>query len=382
MITNKLNERLNNIKENNQFKVPQAVALGVRRRHKDTTLDVLYTSIQHEPNDDLSALFWDYSKTTNSHFYSLDSDSQQKLKQDLQDLPLLDHNQKESLSHLLSLNESKTGYSTIDIGIYFCFDLSEPIQSVEDAFFRLQLISQRCVKPHSISLDGLFGTLHNIAWTNKGPILVADVEKIRLSSQFTDQPLQVSHVDKFPYLADYTIPSGVRIASGSQVRLGAYLGQGTTVMPAGYVNFNAGSQGNAMIEGRVSAGVVIGNNTDVGGGASIMGTLSGGNTTVISIGDQCLLGANSGTGISLGRGCTIAAGLYIYAGMKVSLYNSDRQPIDINGNVVTDTKNTVKASELSGRDFLLFIQHSETGKVECFPNQKLIELNSELHNNM
>ena len=177
------------------------------------------------------------------------------------------------------------------------------------------------------------------------------------------------------------MPSQVRICDGSRVRLGAYLGEGTTVMPAAYVNFNAGTMGNAMIEGRVSAGVFVGLGSDIGGGASIMGTLSGGNKDVISIGDKCLLGANAGAGISLGDGTTIAAGLYVYAGMKISLYNNTGSPINMNGDIVNEGKNVVKAKELSGRKNLLFIQDSQSGRVIARPNNKHIELNSQLHQN-
>ena len=191
--------------------------------------------------------------------------------------------------------------------------------------------------------------------------------------------LKVYSVDKFPCLTDYVALNDVRIADASRVRLGAYLGPGTTVMHEGSVNFNGGTLGEAMVEGRIAQGVIVGDKSDIGGGASIMGTLSGGNKTVISIGSKCLLGANAGTGISLGFGCTIAAGLYVYAGMKVSLYDKADQPIDLEGQVVTEGDNVVKAGSLSGRDQLLFLQDSRTGKVLVKPNLKTIELNASLH---
>jgi len=243
-------------------------------------------------------------------------------------------------------------------------DAKAPIDSVEDAYFRLQMLSQRIVKPNEIGLENLFATLPNIAWTNHGPILATDIETERLKHH----DLTITHVDKFPYMINYHVPSGVRIASGSQVRLGAYLGEGTTVMPAGYVNFNAGTLGAAMVEGRISAGVVVGKNSDIGGGASIMGTLSGGNEDIISIGENCLIGANAGTGISLGDGCTIAAGVYVYAGMKIAVYNEKNEKVD-----------TLKAKTLSGRSHLLFLQDSQSGEILCKPNVKTIKLNETLH---
>mgnify|MGYP001188339687 CR=1 FL=1 len=191
----------------------------------------------------------------------------------------------------------------------------------------------------------------------------------------------VSHVDKFPYMTNYHIPQGVRIADASRVRLGAYLGDGTTIMPAGFVNFNAGTLGNAMVEGRISAGVIVGEDSDVGGGSSIMGTLSGGNEHVISIGKKCLLGANAGIGISLGDGCTVAAGVYVYAGKKVTLLNDKNEAVDINGNPVSAGQNIVKAMDLSGKSFCLYFEDSQTGELICKPNTKVIELNKALHNN-
>ena len=202
-----------------------------------------------------------------------------------------------------------------------------------------------------------------------------------LQSKTMQQQLMVSHVDKFPYMVNYHIPKGVRIADASRVRLGAYLGEGTTIMPAGFVNFNAGTLGNAMIEGRVSAGVVIGEDSDIGGGASIMGTLSGGNNHVISVGKQCLLGANSGIGISLGDGCTVAAGVYVYAGKKVALFNAKNEPVNTDGQRVESGQNIVKASTLSGSSYRLFIEDSQTGVLICKPNSKIIQLNDALHAN-
>ncbi len=355
------------------------IAFGIRRSRENKVLDLYLSPIS--PLSMVSDWMQEANVTPlkSSGYECLSSDQVQAL---INRTTESEHPQAhQRFLSAISFAESDHSYLTIDIGYFVLEALDDDVQSPEEAYFKLQLISQRHIKPHGANLNGLFASLNNVAWTNKGPILPEDVETQRLSSIMSESPLVISHVDKFPYLVNYHIPSGVRIASGSQVRLGAYLAEGTTVMPAGYVNFNAGSLGQAMIEGRVSAGVVIGDKTDIGGGASIMGTLSGGNNTVIEIGPQCLLGANAGTGISLGRGCTIAAGLYIYAGMKIALYNGSRQPVCIDGNNVADGENIVKASELSGRDYLLFIQDSRTGQVHCMPNQVLIELNTSLHDN-
>lgn len=268
----------------------------------------------------------------------------------------------------MATNSSNTVYADTTVGIMVIESINEPVASPTEAYLKLQLISQRHVLPHGLNLTGIFGVLPTIAWSNQGPILPQDCDAERLFAKLKGAELVISHLDKFPYLLNYHVPSGVRIASGSQVRLGAYLGEGTTIMPAGYVNFNAGTMGNAMIEGRVSAGVVVNQDSDIGGGASIMGTLSGGNNTVISVGSHCLLGANSGIGISLGDGCTVEAGLYITAGMKV---------LDETSN----TPSVVKASTLSGRSGLLFIKDSQTGQIICKQNPTAITLNAQLHQN-
>ena len=337
---------------------------GIRRRKDDKTLDVLYI------------------------YVSSDKENQELLDQALHPVNGISVLTQTDYKHLPSnLQQKMTSYSftpsygTSDL-IYFSMNsTNNAVQTVEEAYFKLQLLSRRLVVPHSICLDNLFGTLLNLAWTTKGPILLDDLEEERLMSFGNSDYFHVTHIDKFPYLVNYHVPSGVRIASGSQVRLGAYLGEGTTVMPAGYINFNAGTMGNAMIEGRVSAGVVVDENSDVGGGASIMGTLSGGNNLVISVGKRCLIGANAGTGISLGDDCTIAAGVYIYAGMKVSLYDLSKQPVNEFGKSCSDGENVVKAVQLSGKSNCLFIQDSVTGKVMCMPNKQSISLNKELHQN-
>lgn len=249
-------------------------------------------------------------------------------------------------------------------------DLDEEPKGIADAFLRLHLLSYRLVKPNSINLRNLFGTLYNLAWTNKGPFLIEEVPAAQQKARANGEVLRVFAVDKFPAMTDYVVPTGVRIADSSRVRLGAYIGEGTTIMHEGFVNFNAGTLGKGMIEGRISAGVVVGDGSDLGGGCSTMGTLSGGNDILISIGENCLIGANAGVGIPLGNGCTVEAGLYVTSGAKVEL-------LDEKGSV----SGTIKASELAGKDSLLFRRNSLTGAVQCKTNKSAIELNEELHAN-
>ena len=249
-------------------------------------------------------------------------------------------------------------------------DLDKPIEDVVSAYLKLHLISYRFVLPNSINLDGLFNALPNVAWTNKGPISIDKIDQELLNSKQNKNDLFIRSLDKFPQLVDYIIPKNVRIADTSRVRLGAYLSPGTTIMHEGFVNFNAGTLGTAMIEGRISAGVVVGDNSDLGGGCSTMGTLSGGNNIKISIGENCLIGANAGVGIPLGDNCTIEAGLYITAGTKIELYKENG---DIDG--------VFKGSELSNCSNLVFLRNSQNGKVFAKVNQKSINLNSELHKN-
>ncbi len=341
------------------------IAIGLRRKRNDTCLDVYFPEIKKvEINDsqlnEINKRFVSKSELT----VELETQLTGKYS-----------------DQLLNSEINSDDYASSDVGVFCLSSLDDEIRCVEEAFFKLQLLSQRHVKPHQLNLNKLFGTLNNLAWTNKGPILLEDLDYMRIQTKLAGDELGVSHVDKFPYLVNYHVPSGVRIAAGSQVRLGAYLGEGTTVMPAGYINFNAGTIGNAMVEGRISAGVVVDAQTDIGGGASIMGTLSGGNDHVISVGKKCLLGANSGIGISLGDGCTVAAGLYVYSGKKVYLLNKENEPVNLDGTKVDSGKNVVKASQLSGRDYLLFIEDSQTGQLFCKPNSKLIELNESLHVN-
>ncbi|MSO26179.1 MAG: 2,3,4,5-tetrahydropyridine-2,6-dicarboxylate N-succinyltransferase [Candidatus Nanopelagicaceae bacterium] len=252
------------------------------------------------------------------------------------------------------------------VAIEVIINLNDKPKDAADVYLRLHLLSHRLVKPHGVNLNGIFSLLANVVWTSAGACEVEGFEKVRPQLLNKFQNLTIYGVDKFPRMVDYVIPAGVRIADGDRVRLGAYLSSGTTVMHEGFVNFNAGTLGKSMVEGRISAGVVVGDGSDIGGGASIMGTLSGGGKEVISIGERTLLGANSGIGISLGNDCVVEAGIYVTAGSKITL---------------PDGK-IVKAKELSGADNLLFRRNSQTGSLEVLPKTgSWSGLNSTLHKN-
>ena len=240
--------------------------------------------------------------------------------------------------------------------------------SVPEVYLKLQLISHRLSRPHSLNLDGMFGVLKNVAWTSEGAIDIEELPTRQLKARLAGRTLSVDCVDKFPKMTDYVVPTGVRIADTSRVRLGAYLGEGTTVMHEGFCNFNAGTEGPCMIEGRISAGVFIGAHSDLGGGSSTMGTLSGGGKQVISVGENCLIGANAGIGIPLGNRCTVESGLYITAGAKVAVLDSTGEVVKV-----------VAARELAGKDDLLFLRHSQTGRLECRTNKTTVALNESLH---
>lgn len=250
-------------------------------------------------------------------------------------------------------------------------NLDEPPRDAADAYLRLHLLSHRLAVPNSINLTGMFSALSNVAWTDRGPCAVDAIDRIRARLFAQGSMLEVASIDKIPRMTDYVVPSGVRIADASRVRLGAHVAEGTTVMHEGFINFNAGTLGISMVEGRISQGVVVGNGSDIGGGASIMGTLSGGGNVVISIGERSLLGANSGLGISLGDDCIVEAGLYVTASTKVRLLTQGKEP------------QLVKAAELSGNSGLLFRRNSMSGAVEAVlrPNAPGIELNAALHHN-
>ena len=269
------------------------------------------------------------------------------------------------------------------VPVFTVSKLDEPIESAEDAYLRLHLLSMRLAKPNTLNLDGIFAKLNNVVWTNYGPFAVDDFALRKLdvmSAAAQASPLapradvNVLSIDKFPRMVDYVVPTGVRIGDADRVRLGAHLSEGTTVMHAGFVNFNAGTLGVSMVEGRVSQGVVVGTGSDSGGGASIMGTLSGGGKLKNSIGEHSLLGANAGIGISLGDNCVVEAGLYVTAGTKVTIYDKAKvaagEPLE-----------TVKGAELSGKDNILFIRNSVSGRIEARYRKTGIELNEKLHKN-
>ncbi len=259
---------------------------------------------------------------------------------------------------------------TTEVRLVEITDLGEAPTSTEEVWLRLHLLSRRLVAPHGQNLDGVFSLLANVVWTSAGPCTVTGFETTRARLRAAGQHVTVHGVDKFPRMVDYVLPTGVRIADADRVRLGAHLAEGTTVMHEGFVNFNAGTLGASMVEGRISAGVVVGNGSDVGGGASIMGTLSGGGTETIRVGERCLLGANSGLGISLGDDCVVEAGCYVTAGTKVTVNGQDDEP------------QVIKAVALSGTDNVLFRRNSVTGAVEAVPwKSSGVALNEALHSN-
>ena len=245
-------------------------------------------------------------------------------------------------------------------------DLSQPPVDAADAYLRLHLLSHRLVQPRTINMDGVFGLLTNVAWTSIGPVAVESVNQVRINARAHGLTVNIFGIDKFPRMLDYVVPSGIRVADADRVRLGAHLAEGTTVMHEGFINFNAGTLGTSMVEGRSSAGVVVGDGSDIGGGASIMGTLSGGGQQVITVGERCLIGANAGIGISLGDDSVVEAGTYITAGSKILLPDGE----------------IVKARELSGVANLLFRRNSQTGALEA--SQRTGSwggLNASLHSN-
>lgn len=269
----------------------------------------------------------------------------------------------QSLQTMLLKNKRKIKNLVIVI-----FNKDQECLSVPEIYLKLHLISHRMAKPHELCLDGIFKILPNVAWTNIGAIDLKELPEKRLKSRIDGYHLNVNCVDKFPIMSDYVVPDGVRIAHTARVRLGAYIGNGTTIMHEGFVNFNAGTEGKSMIEGRISSGVVVSEGSDLGGGSSTMGTLSGGGNVVIKVGEKCLIGANAGIGIGLGNNCIIEAGLYITAGTKIAL-------IDENNIIIK----WVKGKELNGVSDLLFRRNSTNGQVECKTNSTSVELNEILH---
>lgn len=242
--------------------------------------------------------------------------------------------------------------------------------TIEEAYLKLHMLSRRFVRPHQLNLENLFDILPNVAWTSDGPIEIEELPERQLAARISGKSLEVYSVDKFPKLLNHVVPSHVRVADGSRVRLGAYIGEGTTIMQEGFVNFNAGTEGPNMVEGRISAGVFVSRGTDLGGGSSVMGLIRGDVNEVVSLGKDCLIGANAGAGISLGDGCTIEAGLYVTAGSKVELLDKSGKRTGV-----------VKARDLSGRPNLLFRRNSTSGHVEARESEPTVKLNEKLHTN-
>ncbi len=292
-------------------------------------------------------------------------------------LPLEDSTQLERLSAafdsagevaLASLTRTLIDSQRPAVAVILATDA--PPASVPEAYLKLHLLSHRLVKPHQTNLSGLFPVLPNVAWTSDGAVDISELSSRQCQARLNGKTLSVDCIDKFPKMTDYVVPPGVRIADTARIRLGAYIGEGTTVMHEGFVNFNAGCEGPNMIEGRISAGVFVGAGSDLGGGCSTMGTLSGGGNIVISVGENSLIGANAGIGIPLGDRCIVESGLYITAGTKVQLLDDRRQ-------IVGETK----ARDLAGKPDLLFRRNSTTGAVECLTNKSAIALNEALHIN-
>ncbi|USE35059.1 2,3,4,5-tetrahydropyridine-2,6-dicarboxylate N-succinyltransferase [Endozoicomonas sp. SCSIO W0465] len=334
-----------------------AIGVGSKNR-KDQWLEVFYPKPILNPAPELlESITKLVNYTGGNEFIELDS----KTLHALEDL-FVDIEQTELATITRSLEESKQPR------VITILETDEAPASTPEAYLKLHLLSHRLVKPHDTNLQGIFPLLPNVAWTSEGAIDLEELPAHQLKARTEGRVLSVNSVDKFPKMTDYVVPAGVRIAHTARVRLGAYVGAGTTVMHEGFINFNAGTEGKSMIEGRVSAGVMVGEGSDLGGGCSTMGTLSGGNNTVISVGENCLIGANAGLGIPLGDRCIIEAGLYLTAASKV-------QVLDDQKNVV----NVVKAGDLAGKSDLLFRRNSLTGALECLTNKSAIELNDELH---
>jgi 2,3,4,5-tetrahydropyridine-2-carboxylate N-succinyltransferase len=356
------------------YQVPFSFGIGLARKSSNgNILDVWYPAPQLVSDPYSCAVLahevkWDGKTNT----YELNEESLKNIQMSLTTALNNISYQEETMQIMQPILDATLRKDSIN-GQYiavvtFIADRSDdPINAI-DSYLRLHLLSARLVQPNTISLSGIFGKLINCVWTNLGPFEVTDFNAQRLSLIAEGKEVFVHGVDKFPRMTDYVIPSGVRIADANRVRLGAHLSDGTTIMHEGFCNFNAGTLGASMVEGRISAGVVVGDGSDIGGGASIMGTLSGGGTEVISVGQNCLLGAESGIGISLGDDCVVEAGLYVTAGTLVSVPDGS----------------TVKAKLLSGKDNLLFRRNSTTGIVEVLlrgENSSWQGLNEELHDN-
>jgi len=331
-----------------------AIGIGTKNRQGDW-LEVYYPlPVLHPENDHIEQLGSMVEYSAGNACFEIDDDFLEAATNTVTDGP--EHDVIRAL-----MGSSQPRVVTI-------IERDEDPASTPEAYLKLHLLSHRLVTPNSINLNGIFGLLPNVAWTNQGAIDPAELAERQLEARVAGEVLEVASVDKFPKMTNYVVPSNVRIAHSARVRLGAYVGKGTTVMHEGFVNFNAGTLGEGMIEGRISQGVTVGNGSDLGGSASIPGTLSGGGTVVLSIGEDCLISANAGSGIPLGDRCVVEAGLYITPGTIVQVLDSNRQVID-----------EVKARSLSGRSDMMFIRNSKNGKVECRINTKKVDLNEDLH---
>ncbi|WP_163835011.1 2,3,4,5-tetrahydropyridine-2,6-dicarboxylate N-succinyltransferase [Spartinivicinus ruber] len=336
-----------------------SIALGVGSKNQQGSwLEVYYPAPLFKPTTELTEAFTsalDYQK--GNQVIELTADHLTALATNLTKLNAQDQ--------LAIIDAFKTSQRPL---VATLLATDEAPQTTPEAYLKLQLISHRFVKPHGTDLSGIFPLLPNVAWTNQGAIDLAELPQRQLASRLKGELLEINAVDKFPKMTDYVVPAGVRIADTARVRLGAYIGEGTTIMHEGFVNFNAGTEGKSMVEGRISAGVMVAEGSDLGGGCSTMGTLSGGNDIVISVGKNCLVGANAGVGIPLGDRCTIEAGLYVTAGSKVNILDDSNKLVK-----------TTKAKDLAGHSDLLFRRNSLTGALECKTNKSAIELNEELH---
>jgi len=336
-----------------------SLGLGVgTQNNQKNWLEVYFPSPRLSPSENLAAAFTDVIDYQGGNVaVGLDDNQLRELA-----TSLVDADEKDMAALARQFIGSKRPVVLVLLG-----SDSKP-ESVPEVYLKLQLLSHRLAKPHTLVLDGMFGVLPNVAWTNQGAIDLEDLPQRQLEARLAGDTISVDCVDKFPKMTDYVVPKGVRIADTARVRLGAYLGEGTTIMHEGFVNFNAGTAGPNMVEGRISAGVFVGSGSDLGGGCSTMGTLSGGGNIIISVGKECLIGANAGIGIPLGDRCTVEAGLYITAGTKVVLLDDNRQ-----------VAGEAKARDLAGKDDLLFRRNSTNGAVECLTNQSAIALNEALH---
>ena len=332
-----------------------AFGLGTKNSQEEI-IEVYYPNPQIDPDKIEIQRLVEISKLNDTGFIELSDEQIAHVKRSIEEGMFFDHSE---IFERINQN--------ITVVLMLQITDSSP-KSIPDAYLKLHLLSHRLAKPNSINLDGLFGILKNLAWTDQGPVDLMDLPLRQLEARANGNPLNIESVDKFPQMTNYVVPSGVRIADTSRVRLGAYIGSGTTIMHEGFVNFNAGTLGPAMIEGRISAGVIVSKGSDLGGSSSTMGTLSGGGTELVSVGENCLIGANAGIGFPLADGCTIEAGLYVTSGMKINMLNEDG-----------DFERIAKAKDIRSIKNLIFRRNSLSGAVECIPDSSGISLNEELH---